>query len=390
MTQAAKQDIAPAAKPGKLKVAIVCDWLTGIGGAERVVYELHRMYPEAPIYTSQYDPTRIDWFAEADVRTGSLQRLPTSLKKFLPLLRAWSFSRLDLSEYDLVLSSSGAEAKGVKTGRNTTHICYCHSPTHYYWIRYDEYLQNPGFARGFNWAARLGLKLLVKPLKRWDRHAAKQPDYLIANSTHTQTNIKRHYRRESTVIHPPVEVNRFKLPASPKPPLRHGFVVAGRQTPYKRFDLAIEACDILGIPLIVIGDGPDHKCLEKLAKKLPGRGTTFLTATNDQTIVEHFQSALGFIMPNMDDFGIVAVEALAAGTPVIAYNKGGAIDYVIPGKTGLFFDKQTVKSLSSVLESAVAKSFNYQAIAEHAAQFSVPVFRKNLQQYINDCLAERT
>ena len=128
-----------------MKVAIVCDWLTGIGGAERVVLELHRLYPDAPIYTSQYDPSKIDWFADADVRTTWLQKLPTSLKKFLPLLRAWTFSRLDLSEYDLVLSSSGAEAKGVKTGPNTTHICYCHSPTHYYWIRHDEYLENPGF-----------------------------------------------------------------------------------------------------------------------------------------------------------------------------------------------------------------------------------------------------
>ncbi|HXE10033.1 MAG TPA: glycosyltransferase, partial [Verrucomicrobiae bacterium] len=222
-------------KSGKPKVAIVCDWLTGIGGAERVVLELHKLYPEAPIYTSQYNPARIDWFKDADVRTTWLQRLPSGLKKFLPLLRAWAFSHLDLSEYDLVISSSGAEAKGVKTGPDTVHICYCHSPTHYYWIRHDEYLDKPGFPRGLNWLARLGLRLLVNPLKRWDRHAAKQPDYLIANSTHTQAMIKRYYKRDSAVIFPPVEVDRFKLPGNEKPPLRHGFVVAGRQTPYKRF-----------------------------------------------------------------------------------------------------------------------------------------------------------
>lgn len=370
-------------KPDKLKVAIVCDWLTGIGGAERVVLELHKLYPEAPIYTSQYDPSKIDWFADADVRTTWLQKLPTSLKKFLPLLRAWTFSRLDLSDYDLVLSSSGAEAKGVKTGPNTIHICYCHSPTHYYWIRHDEYLKQPGFPFGFNWLARWGLKLMVGPLKRWDRHAAKQPDYLVANSTHTAAMIKRYYRREATVVYPPVEVDRFKLPA--KQELRHGFVIAGRQTPYKRFDLAIAACDELKIPLIVIGDGPDHKRLEKLG----GRGTTFLTNVSDQQIVEHFQSALGFIMPNMDDFGIVAVEALAAGTPIIAYNKGGALDYVVPGKTGLFFERQTVKNLASVLETAQTKNFNYETIAEQAAQFSVATFNKNIQTLINDCLAER-
>ncbi len=366
-----------------MKVAIVCDWLTGIGGAERVVLELHKLYPEAPIYTSQYDPEQLHGFEDADIRTTWLQTLPTALKKFLPLLRAWAFSRLDLSEYDLVISSSGAEAKGVHTGPNTVHICYCHSPTHYYWMRYDEYLERPGFARGLNWVAKLGLRVLAGPLRRWDRHSAKKPDYIIANSTHTQAMIKRYYKRDSDVIHPPVETDRFKLPA--KPPLRHGFVAAGRQTPYKRFDLAIQACEDLKVPLVVIGDGPDHKRLEKLA----GRGTIFLTNVNDGEIVDHFQSALGFIMPNMDDFGIVAVEAMSAGTPVIAYNKGGAQDYVVPNKTGLFFERQTVKNLSKALETAAAKSFDHQAITEHAAQFSVANFHKNMRSYIKARLAER-
>lgn len=367
-----------------MKVAIVCDWLTGIGGAEKVVLELHRLYPEAPIYTSQYEPSKIDWFADADVRTTWLQRLPSGLKKFLPLLRAWTFSRLDLSEYDLVLSSSGAEAKGVHTGPNTVHICYCHSPTHYYWTRHDEYLERPGFPFGLNWLARWGLKLLVGPLKRWDRRAGQRPDYMIANSTHTQAMIKRYYGREAVVIHPPVEIEHFKLGAGPEE-LRHGFVVAGRQTPYKRFDLAIQACDELKIPLVVIGDGPDHRRLEKLA----GRGTTFLTNTADAEMAAHFQSALGFIMPNLDDFGIVAVEAMAAGAPIIAYNKGGALDYVLPGKTGLFFERQTVKSLATALETATAKTFDYQAIAEQAKQFSVDIFNKKVHNYIKACLAER-
>ncbi len=369
--------------PAKPKVALVCDWLTGIGGAERVVLELHKMYPDAPIYTSQYDPSKIDWFADADVRTTWLQKLPKSLKKFLPVLRAWAFSRLDLSDYDLVISSSGAEAKAVKTGPNTVHICYCHSPTHYYWVRSDEYMDNPGFPFGFNWLAKASLKILIGPLKRWDRRAAKRPNYMIANSTHTQAMIKRFYRRESTVVFPPVEISRFKI--TKKPTLRHGFVVAGRQTPYKRFDLAIEACNELKIPLVVIGDGPDHKRLEKLA----GRNITFLSNVNDYDIAGHFQSALAFIMPNMDDFGIVAVEAMAAGTPVIAYQKGGALDYVIPNKTGLFFDRQTAGSLRKVLETAQTKSFDYDAIAEHADQFSVSSFQKNMRQVINNCLKEK-
>lgn len=374
----------PRGSGDKPKVAIVCDWLTGIGGAERVVLELHRMYPDAPIYTSQYDPSKIDWFKDADVRTTRLQTLPSSLKKFLPLLRAWEFSQLDLSEYDLVISSSGAEAKGVHTGKNTTHICYCHSPTHYYWIRQDEYLENPGFPRGTNWLARLGLWLLAGPLKRWDRRAAKRPDYYIANSTHTQAMIKRYYKRDSTVIFPPIEVERFRLPGNVKPPLRHGFVIAGRQTPYKRFDLAIEACNELKVPLVVIGDGPDHKKLERLA----GRSVTFLTNVNDQEIAGHFQSAIACIMPNMDDFGVVAVEALAAGTPVIAYNKGGALDYIEDGKTGLFFERQTAKSLASTLEAATGKKFNHSVIARSADRFSVATFKENMRKYIDKVCAE--
>jgi glycosyltransferase involved in cell wall biosynthesis len=365
-----------------MKVAIVCDWLTSIGGAERVVLELHHLYPDAPIYTSQYDPSRITWFKDADVRTTWLQTLPPSFKKFLPILRAWTFSRLDLSEYDLVISSSGAEAKSVKTGANTVHICYMHAPTHYYWSRHDQYMAQPGFPKGFNWLAKVGLKLLVGPLKRWDRRASKQPDFIVTNSSYSQSAIKKYYRRDSTVIYPPVEVDRFKTRGNQE--LRHGFVVAGRQTPYKRFDLAIEACNELKVPLVVIGDGPDHKRLEKMG----GRSTTFLTNVNDNEIVDHFQTALGFIMPNADDFGIVAAEAMAAGTPVIAYAKGGSLDYVLPNKTGLLFERQTTKSLTKALEAASTKNFNNEAIVEHAKQFSVETFKRNMREYIKQCLSE--
>lgn len=375
---------AKRAAKSKPKVAIVCDWLTGIGGAERVVLELHRMFPDAPIYTSQYDSSKIDWFEDADVRTTKLQTISPRLKKFLPLLRAREFGRMDLSEYDLVISSSGAEAKGVHTRKDAIHICYCHSPTHYYWIRHDEYLENPGFPLGTNWLARWGLKLLARPLKRWDRRAAKRPDYFIANSTHTQAMIKRYYKRDSVVIFPPVEVERFRLAGNAKPPLRHGFVIAGRQTPYKRFDLAVEACNDLKVPLVVIGDGPDHKRLEKLA----GRSVTFLTNVNDQEIARHFQSAIGCIMPNMDDFGIVAVEALAAGTPIIAYNKGGALDYVEEGKTGLFFDRQTTAALGKALENATSKTFDHAAITRSADRFSVAAFKENVRNYIDKVCAE--
>jgi glycosyltransferase involved in cell wall biosynthesis len=361
-----------------MKVAIVCDWLLGIGGSERVVLNLHQLFPDAPIYTSQYNRESIPWFDDADVRTTWLQKLPPSLKKFLPLFRAYAFSRLDLSEYDLVISSCSAEAKGVKTGPNTVHICYCYAPTHYYWTRQEEYHKNPGFPFGLNWLARLGLRIFEAPLKRWDKHAANQPDYIVTISTYSQANIKKHYNRDSIIIYPPVDVDRFKLKANP--PSRHGLVIAGRQSPYKRIDLAIRACDKLRVPLIVIGNGPDHRKLEKIS----GRTITFLTGVNDLSIVEHFQSSLGFIFPNADDFGIVAVEALAAGTPVIAYKKGGALDYIEEGKNGVFFERQTVSSLTKAIETALNKKFDYQKIEDSALRFSAEKFKKEIKRYIEE------
>lgn len=362
-----------------LRVAIVCDWLTGIGGAERVILELHRLFPKAPIYTSQYDPSAIDWFKKADVRTTWLQKIPKQFKKFMPLLRVLTFSRLDLSDYDLVISSTGAEAKGVKTGPKTVHISYVHAPTHYYWSRYEDYLKHPGFPRSFNWIARLALRLLVGPLRKWDFKAAQKPDYIITNSSHSQSQIKKYYGRNSTVIHPPVEVDRFAPKSNQK---RRDFVVAGRQTPYKRIDLAVAACSKLDAPMTVIGDGPDHQLLCNLA----GDRVTFLTHASDKAVAEDFQSAWALIFPGLDDFGIVAVEAMAAGTPVIAFKGGGALDYVIPGKTGLFFEEQTVDSLAAVIKSFRPSRFDHDAIRRHAQQFRPEAFRQKITRFVNQKL----
>lgn len=199
-------------KRGPLKVAIVHDWLVG-GGAELVVEQLHELYPEAPIYTSY--ATR-EWRNRLDgmVRTGWLQPLGR-LRKFIPLLRIWWFTHLDLSGYDLVISSSGAEAKGIKVPMGTIHINYCHAPTHYYWSRYDEYMRRPGFGK-LDWLARIGLRLLVAPLRKWDYAAAQRPDHIIANSRHIQSEIKKYYDRDSKVIHPPVYLERFQKPQNQK------------------------------------------------------------------------------------------------------------------------------------------------------------------------------
>lgn len=364
-----------ALSTGGLKVAIVHDWLVG-GGAERVVEQLHLMFPDAPIYTSFCND---EWRKNLDnkVVTGYLQHWPFSkLRKFLPVLRALWFSNLKLNDFDLVISSSGAEAKGIKLSSDTLHVNYCHSPTHYYWIRYDEYMASPGFG-ALNWLARIGLKLLIGPMRRWDYKAAQRPNVMIANSNFTKENIKRYYGRDAEVIHPPVNTDRFQIPNTKyqiPPNVRRGFVVAGRQTPYMRKDLAVIACTQLDLPLKVIGRGPDHDRLVKLA----GPNVEFLTNVSDLDMPEHFQQAEAFIMPGMEDFGITPVEAMAAGTPVIAFKAGGALDYVEPGKTGEFFDEQTVKSLVVAIKSFDRSKFDSAYVAKEAYKYNPQAFTSNI------------
>jgi len=360
-----------------VKVAIVHDWLIG-GGAEKVVLELHRMFPMAPIYTS-YATDEWRKKLSGKVRTNYLQNWPfPKLRKFIPFLRGLWFSRLHLDDYDLVISSSGAEAKFVKTRAGAKHIAYIHAPTHYYWDRYDDYLEHPGFGM-FDWLARLGLKILVGPMRRWDYRAAQRPDYLIANSNFTKQQIKKYYDRDSVVIHPPVDVKRFQ--ADSREPVadgqRQGFVIAGRQTPYKRFDLAVAACTELGLPLTVIGDGPDHKKLKRMA----GPTIKFTGHVSADEVISHFQLAKGFIFPGLDDFGIVAVEAMAAGCPVIAYRAGGALDY-INRTTGVFFNDQTPESLTKAMEGFNQRPFNNGAIAAQAGKFSPEVFQKSMSNVL--------
>lgn len=363
------------AKLKSLRVAIVHDWLVG-GGAELVVEQLHRMFPEAPIYTSY--ATR-EWRERLDdkVVTGWLQWWPFGkLRKFIPFLRIIWFTNLKFNKYDLVISSSGAEAKGIKVPKNIVHINYCHAPTHYYWSRYDEYMKHPGFGLA-DPLARIGLKLLVGPLRRWDFKASKRPNFMIANSSHIQREIKKYYKRDSEVIFPPVYFERFAN-SKHRNLERRGYVISGRQTPYKRFDLAIQACNLLHLPLTVIGDGPDHKRLRAMA----GPTVTFLGRVSDEVVEEEFAQAVGLIFPGLDDFGITPVEAMAAGTPVIAFKAGGALDYVKPGITGEFFDRQSPKSLARVLQQFRPIKYNPVVIRRQAEQFSSSIFKKAMSEYI--------
>ncbi|HSX45328.1 MAG TPA: glycosyltransferase [Candidatus Saccharimonadales bacterium] len=359
----------------KLKVAIVHDWLIG-GGAEQVVLELHLMFPEAPIYTSYCTE---EWRRRLNFKviTGSLQHWPFNhLRKYIPFLRAWWFSHLNLTGYDLVISSSGAEAKAVKVVKPTIHVNYCHAPTHYYWSRYDEYMKNPGFGI-FNSLARFGLKTLVGPMRKWDLKASQRADYMIANSTYTQAQIKKYYSRDSFVIHPPVDVEKFTGDVTIETK-KFGLVAAGRQVPYKRFDLVVDACTKLELPLTVIGNGPEHRKLVKRA----GQSIVFASKVTEIQIIDYFKSAAGFVFPGVDDFGIVAVEAMAAGTPVIAFRSGGALDYVVEGKTGLFFNAATAETLADTLSQFNPAKFSVTEVQATANQFNKAMFQQHILDYL--------
>ncbi len=365
-----------------MKVAIVCDWLVG-GGAERVVYALHEIYPDAPIFTSYISESQRKVFSDADVHVLSTAKIPFSgkLRKLLPMLRERAFEKLDLSDYDVVLSASGAEAKGVRTPESTLHIDYCHSPTHYYWVRYKEYLQNPGLGL-LNPLARIGLKGTIKARRKWDYTAAQQADVMIANSTITAQRIAKYYKRDSVVIFPPVDTDRFSVNKSLK---REGFVVAGRQTPYKRIDIAVEAATSIGAELHVVGDGPEHDRLQRIA----GDTITFHSQVSDAEMSSYFQTARGFLFTGVEDFGITPVEAMLCGTPVIAYKAGGALDSVVEGVSGTFFSPQTSEALANVLRSFEESAYKPDTIRKHAEQFSSTHFKKSIEKLVQTELAKK-
>ncbi len=365
-----KYQVSSIPKP---RVALVHDWLYG-GGAEKVVLELHKMYPDAPIYTSYCSD---EWRKRLDgkVVTGYLQLWPFSgLRKFLPLLRQRWFRRLDLSEFDLVISSSGNGEAKFATAPNGKHISYCHTPVHFYWRHYDEYIKNPGFRP--KWLVRLGLRLFVRPLRKRDYAAAQAVDHFIANSSQIQKDIKEFYNRDSVVIFPPVEVERFMKARQSKN--RSGFVTLGRQVPMKRFDLVIQACTNLNLPLAIIGSGPEHARLKTLA----GPNVRFLEGMSDDEVAQELINAQAFLFASFEDFGIAPVEALAAGTPALAYKAGGALDYVVPGKTGEFFEEQTVESLVAVLQKFDPKKYKTKSIQNHAQQFSAVNFQAKLREFL--------
>ena len=363
------------------KVAIVHDWLTNMGGAEPVVLRIHSLFPDAPVYTSVYDREKMAPFHHIDVRTTYLQ---TRLPKFLrykhvlwPVLRAYAFRKLDLSEFDVIISSSSAEAKAVrKTRPNQVHISYVHTPIRYYWSHYKEFKNEFNFGP-LTWLIRPFIPLFVRLMRKKDLASVKGVDVFIANSSVTQARIKKYYGRTSHVVHPPVDIDRFTPP--PKTD-RSGYVVWGRHVPYKRFDLAIQAANKLGFELRVMGTGPDTERLKKLA----GPTVTFLGRVSDEELVNQAHHAKGFLFPNEEDFGISAVEAIAAGLPVIAYAKGGALDIVQDGETGVLFPEQTVESLAEAIERFEKLSFLPATLHRKSKRFAPSLFDTKIRKIVSD------
>ncbi len=356
-----------------MKVAIVHDHLAQDGGAERVVQAFRRMFPDAPIYTLVYRPDHAHpSFRSADVRTSFIQKLPGGSRLYqwyLPLMPT-AVERYDLSSFDLVISSAASFAKGVITQPNTLHISYIHSPTRYLWSDTISYVNELPYAR----LLRAFAPHVLSRIRVWDRMASDRPDVLIANSQLVQQRIQKYYRRPSEVIHPPVELERFRL----SPTVGNYYLTGGRLVPYKRFDLTVRAFNRLGLPLKIYGSGPELKTLRAMAKP----NIEFLGRVPDAEMSALYGQAIAFINPQEEDFGITVVEAMATGRPVIAYGAGGALETVKPGVTGELFMEQDWEALADTVLRFNPENYTPQGIRDWASTFSVEAFIKQFEQAI--------
>ncbi|MEO8392793.1 MAG: glycosyltransferase [Chloroflexota bacterium] len=356
-----------------MQLALVHDWLNQRGGAEDVLETLVNIYPASPIYTSLYAPDLMpDFYRSWDMQTLWTDRLPgihSHHQPYLPLYPlAWG--GLDLSQYDVILSNKSGFCHGVRYDAKTLHICYCLAPTRYVW-QLDAYIAREGFGK----AVDLGLRPLIAAMRRWDFDAAQRVDHFIAISTEIQQRIKTYYQRDSTILFPPVDTQRFQ----PSPTVEDYYLVVSRLIPYKRIDLAVQAATRLNLPLKVGGKGRD---LDRL-KEIAGPTVEFLGYVPDSDLPDLMARCKAFIFPGLEDFGITAVQAEAAGRPVIAYGGGGALDTVIPGKTGELFSEMTVENLMTVMQNFDASAYDPHVIRAHAERFDTAVFTQQITDYVS-------
>lgn len=356
-----------------MRVALVHDYLNQYGGAERVLEAFCQIFPQAPIYTLLYDKEKTGWAFEARrIRTSFLQKIPLLKSHHRPflMLMPLAIEQFDLSQYDLVLSDSASYAKGVVTQPSSLHICYCHTPIRYAWDDSHKYIEEFGYPG----LVKKIIPFFMNYIRLWDEQAAQRVDEFIANSQFVAKRIKKYYHRDSKVIHPPVKTNLFYLADQ----LDNYFLMAGRFLPYKRFDLAIEAFNQLGLPLKIIGDGPERRKLQRKAKG----NIEFVGLVSDDKLKDYYARCQAFIFPQEEDFGITAVEAMAAGRPVIAYQAGGALEIVQQGITGLFFKEQTAGHLIETLRKFKPTDFNPKLIREKAMEFDQERFKERIKEFI--------
>ncbi len=358
-----------------MKIAIVHDWLTNMGGSERIIRIFHELFPAAPVYTLVYNKKNMPAdFKEMDIRTSFIQKMPfgrTKYRTYLPLMPT-AIEQFDLSEYDVVLSSSSACAKGVLTGTDTLHICYCNTPMRYAWNMYHYYLPEKKLARIF-------ISLLMNYIRIWDRLAADRVDYFISNSQNVARRIEKYYRRKSEVIYPPVNTD-FYTPSAHPGGVDDYYLAVSRLVAYKRVDIAVAAFNQLGLNLKIIGTGPELKSLKKGAKA----NIEFLGNLSDEEVRGYYRRCKALIFPGKEDFGLTPVEAQSCGRPVIAYAKGGALETVIDGVTGVFFYRQDKEALIEKVDWFVKHSadFDSEHIREHAVKFTETVFKKEILDYV--------
>jgi glycosyltransferase involved in cell wall biosynthesis len=354
------------------KIALVHDYFVQMGGAERVAEAMHESFPSAPIYTTVALPKFLPGgLRTADIRTSALQHLPSLDRRFRHYFMLYPFAveHFDLSQYDLIFSSSSGYAKGVRRRRNAIHVCYCHTPMRWVW-RYDDYVAREGFSG----ALRASLPTLLWGLRKWDLRASRQPNYYIANSRLVARRIKKIYGREAFVIPPPIDVQRFQMSDE----VGDYYLVLSRLMPYKRIDLAIEACQRANRRLIVIGDGPDRSRLEKLADDR----IEFLGRQPDRVVNYYAARCRALLFPGEEDFGMAPLEVNAAGRPVIAYRAGGAVETVVEGVTGVFFDQQNSQSLAEAIEEFEGLRWKQENLRRHAEKFDSTVFAFRVLQFL--------
>lgn len=360
--------------PPLIRTAIIADWLVTYGGAEHVLSELQALYPDAPFFTTVSRSERLGPLKNATIHTTSLQSIYRVIRNhqvLLPLMPR-AIENIDLTGFDMVISSSHAVAKGVIPPPRTLHVCYCHTPMRYAWEMEDEYLNDFHIPK----LLRRSVKKQLSKIRRWDLTTAQRVDVFIANSTTTQERIKRIYGRDSVVIPPPVNEKFFathsSLPTTPY------YLAVGRMVPYKRFDLLIEVANELKLPLKIAGRGQDEARLRKLA----GPTVEFLGFVPDADLPSLYANADALLFPQYEDAGIVLLEAQATGTPAIAFRAGGAIDAIEENKTGIFFDAQTKESVREAIERFQKQHWDKNHIREEAKKFSQKEFKQKFSEVI--------